>query len=125
MTFSKTKQTTILIVDEVSITELMSKLLDMIGYRSIVTDKADEGYLRYFTYQSPVDLIIIGLFLPNWTVLRGILRKEKPCVKILFTSGYNFLMLVGNGYLNPDDHFLQKPFEIEEFYRKIREVLDR
>lgn len=124
MVLSNSKQTNILIVDDLSIANLMSKLLKDIGYHAIATDKAEEGYLLHLTRDKPIDLIIIGLFLPNWTVLSGILKKEHPEVKILYTSGHGFLELVGRGHLKPDDYFLFKPFEIDEFYRKIREVLD-
>jgi CheY-like chemotaxis protein len=51
-------------------------------------------------------------------------RKERPDLKVLYTTGYTRNAIVHNGMLDPGTNLLTKPFSIEELAAKIRKILD-
>jgi DNA-binding response OmpR family regulator len=52
------------------------------------------------------------------------IRRRRPKVKVLFTSGYKEEVIVQKGLLTPGQHFMEKPFSLKELLAKVREVLD-
>ena len=52
------------------------------------------------------------------------LSAQRPGLKVLFVSGYPDDAIVRHGVLERGSAMLQKPFELEAFARKVREVLD-
>ena len=53
------------------------------------------------------------------------LEMLRPHVKVLFMSGYTGNVIVHQGILEGDVHFLQKPFSVNSMAGKVREVLDQ
>jgi hypothetical protein len=45
-------------------------------------------------------------------------------MRVLYISGYPEDAIAHHGVLNPEQHFLQKPFPPGQFLTKIRDVLD-
>jgi hypothetical protein len=43
---------------------------------------------------------------------------------VLFTTGYTRNAILHNGVLDPDVHFIAKPFNLTALAAKVREVLD-
>jgi len=56
--------------------------------------------------------------------LAGRLRRCRPGIKVLLTSGYTGDVVAQEGALNPSIPFLQKPFTVRTLALKVREVLD-
>jgi YesN/AraC family two-component response regulator len=52
------------------------------------------------------------------------IKKIKPDVKVIFTSGYTGDILRKKGILEEGLNFLSKPFSTNEFIRMVRTVLD-
>lgn len=57
--------------------------------------------------------------------LRGFGVKLYPGLRTLFMSGYTDDATLKDGVLENRAAFLQKPFNMETFLRKVREVLGR
>ena len=74
-----------------------------------------------------IDLLVTDVVLPHTTgrEVAEALRQQRPEVKVLFISGYTEEAVVRHGTLEPSAAFLQKPFSISDFSRKVRELLDR
>ena len=52
-------------------------------------------------------------------------KKNRPDVKVLFTSGYPVDLIRKEGVLEKGFHFLAKPSSPEEILKKVRAVLDK
>ena len=53
------------------------------------------------------------------------LRKERSGLKVLFMSGYTDDTLLGHGVYEAREAFLQKPFALQAFASKVRQILDQ
>ena len=60
----------------------------------------------------------------NGKALKTNIEKIKPDIKVLFMSGYTSNVIVHRGVLEENVNFLQKPFSLETFSKKVREALD-
>ena len=50
--------------------------------------------------------------------------RRRPDLKVIFTTGYTPNAVVHGGVLDPDVHFLAKPFTLEQLASKVRSLLD-
>ncbi len=116
----------LIIDDEAPVRLLIRRMLESEGHT--VTEAADgtEGIKLY--HESPVDVIITDLIMPDKEGLETIneLRKEYPGIKIVAMSG--------GGKTSPGSHLdtakllgaaaiLEKPFEKEMLLQTIRELI--
>jgi DNA-binding response OmpR family regulator len=53
------------------------------------------------------------------------IRRMKPHVKVLFTSGYTKDVILDKGIEDGEFDFIAKPVRVTELLGKIRKVLDR
>ncbi|NCO67016.1 MAG: hypothetical protein COY75_00890 [Nitrospirae bacterium CG_4_10_14_0_8_um_filter_41_23] len=53
------------------------------------------------------------------------IKKTKPNIKALFTSGYTADIIQKKGLLEEGLNFIPKPISPRELLRKVREVLDK
>ena len=51
------------------------------------------------------------------------LAGSHPDLKVLYISGYTADIIGHNGRLEEDEQFIQKPFSVKDFARKIRDIL--
>ena len=52
------------------------------------------------------------------------IRLIKPEIKVLYMSGYTENIIVHQGVLKEGIHFLQKPFSMNVFAKKVREAIE-
>lgn len=52
------------------------------------------------------------------------ISRQNPDVKALFMSGYTENVIAYHGVIDPDVHFIQKPFVVNTLAAKVRQVLD-
>jgi DNA-binding NtrC family response regulator len=117
---------TILIVDD---EHSIRKLIRAVLKRSVdaVFLEANDGAeaLRIASeYQEPIGLLISDVVMPgrmNGIEMAAQLCHERPEMKVVLMSGYN-----GAGVtMEPNWHFIQKPFAVSEIQEKIGRILDR
>lgn len=103
---------------------LYSQLIDM-GYR--VTAAVDgPNALELLKKIGHIDLLLTDIIMPNGIngrQLADMVRKLKPDLKILFTSGYTENTIVHDGKLDADLELLSKPYRKQELASKVRKVL--
>jgi CheY-like chemotaxis protein len=60
----------------------------------------------------------------NGRQLADEVRRRRPAIRILFTSGYAETAIVHQGRLEPGVHLLNKPYRRPDLANKIRQLLD-
>jgi len=60
----------------------------------------------------------------NGKALKRRIQQIHPRIKVLFMSGYTSNIIVHQGILESNVHFIQKPFSVKPFIGKVRSVLD-
>jgi signal transduction histidine kinase/ActR/RegA family two-component response regulator len=119
-------ETVLMVEDEDMIRNLLTRTLEQAGYTVLGADRGSEALLMAEQHQGPIDLMVTDVVMPRMSgyELREQLALFRPETRVLYISGYNEQMAVNQGLHDLDGHFLQKPFLINEFCRKIRAVLD-
>ena len=76
-------------------------------------------------YAGGIDLLVTDVIMPglNGRQLADRLAKERPGLKVLYTSGYAADVIALRGSLEPGMAYLPKPFGAAQLATKVREVL--
>jgi signal transduction histidine kinase/ActR/RegA family two-component response regulator len=72
-----------------------------------------------------LDLLVTDVVMPdmNGPELYRRLREFFPALKVLYMSGYTQNVIAHNGVLGQEVNFIQKPFAVHDFVRKIEEIV--
>jgi two-component system cell cycle sensor histidine kinase/response regulator CckA len=120
-------ETILLVDDEPMILDIGSEILGTLGYKVLPAKSGKEGLEVFTQYKNDIDLVILDMVMPGMSgeeVFEKII-EIKPDAKTLLSSGYSLdgqaktIMKRGCG------GFIQKPFRVESFATKIREILDQ
>jgi signal transduction histidine kinase/CheY-like chemotaxis protein len=122
-----TQQATILVVeDEASVRELMTRTLRQRGYMVLDAPSAAAALEIARAFSGPIDLLVTDVIMPEMSgkVLADRLTVERTDIRALFVSGYTDDAVVRHGVANSSVAFLQKPFTADVLARKVRDTLD-
>lgn len=118
---------TILVVDDEPINiSVMQEMLEMLHYRVLPAGSGEEAVAIYMEKHQAIDIVILDMVMPGISGGRtfDLLREINPDVGVILASGYSAegeaRKIINRGCWG----FIQKPFKLQEFSRKIREVLD-
>jgi signal transduction histidine kinase/ActR/RegA family two-component response regulator len=115
----------LVVEDEDQVRHLAVEHLRELGYTVVQAADASQA-LAVLTLQPKVDLLFTDIIMPdvNGRELAERCLRERPSLKVLYTTGYTRNAIVHNGMLDPGVAFLPKPFTLETLARKVRQVLD-
>ena len=118
-------ETILLVEDEESLLRLSKHLLESLGYEVLATSDPDEALTLARAHAGRIDLLMTDVVMPrmNGADLRRQLGTELV-PRCLFTSGYTTDIMSRRGVGEDEIHFLQKPFDVLQLARKVRQVLD-
>jgi PAS domain S-box-containing protein len=111
--------------DEPQVLSIIKSLLDHQGCKVLSADKGVEALEVLERHKSDLDLVILDIQMPDMTgdkVYRK-LKKIKPDLKVLISSGYEEYTALKNILLDPKDRFIKKPFRMADLILKIKEVM--
>jgi two-component system sensor histidine kinase EvgS len=99
-------------------------MLEQLGYTVLAASTPDEA-IGLTATQAKMHLLMTDVVMPgmNGRDLAGKLQSLFPSLKILFMSGYTADVIAHNGVINPEVHFIQKPFSMRDLATKVRKVL--
>jgi len=135
----KGKGTILLIDDEDIIISIGSQLLKMMGYNVITAGNGRQGIeifkKRYESYDKKKlpdprytvpDLVILDMIMPdmNGQEVYDRLKKIKPDVKVLLSSGYGRTQAVDDILKRGGNGFVQKPFRIKVLSKAIKKIIN-
>jgi len=119
-------ETVLLIEDEDAVRHLVCRVLQQQGYTVLEARDGDEALRMLADYEEPIDLVVTDLVMPGLSgrALVEELASTHRRFKVLFVSGYTDDEIIRRGLLDPRVEFLEKPFTVNSFAQRVREVLD-
>ena len=119
-------ETILLVEDEEAVREVAAMGLEDHGYRVLVAAHPDEAETLFRIHAGEIDLLITDVVMPGMdgTELYQRLRDDDPSMDVLYISGYPASGITRMRALDPDAHFLAKPFNPAQLARMVRTVLD-
>jgi PAS domain S-box-containing protein len=120
-------ETVLLVEDDEMLRRATKRTLESLGYRVDEAALPSEALELLSERDEHYDLLLTDVVMPgmNGAQLRDRVVGLRPGIKVLFMSGYTTDAIVCGEVLQDGIDFIQKPFNVEAFAEKIREVLDR
>ncbi|MBW1813401.1 MAG: PAS domain S-box protein, partial [Deltaproteobacteria bacterium] len=118
------KETILFVDDEDTIIEVGQQLLEILGYKVVLTKSGKETIDVYQKKKGKIDLIILDMVMPEMSGgdTYDRLKEINPDVKVLLSSGYSLNGQAEEILKRGCKGFIQKPFSLEELSKRIREV---
>ncbi len=116
----------LLVDDEEMVADIGKEMLEKLGYKIVVATGGNEAIKLLKTIRNQVNLVILDMIMPDMSGGETFnrLRAIKPDVKILLSSGYSLNGQASEIMQRGCNGFIQKPFNVKQISRKIREILD-
>lgn len=119
---------TILIAeDDAQVRGLTKEVLEGYGYKVMEAVDGNDAIKIFNENKDKIQLLFLDVIMPkkNGKEVYDEIKKVRPDIKAIFTSGYNADIIHKKGILEEGLDFIAKPISPEEFLRKVREVLDK
>ena len=119
-------ETVLLVEDDAGIRSMVTRFLASSGYTVIDAENGEEALSKLHGTTGRVDILVTDVVMPlmGGRELAARLDEMFSGVRVLFMSGYTDNTIVHQGVLEPGIMFIQKPFSMIDFMRKVRETLD-
>ncbi len=118
---------TILVVEDDEALRLYTvEILSDLGYNVLAAANGASA-LEIIGRGHDIDLLFTDIVMPggmNGRQLADEALRQRPTLKVLFTTGYTANAIVHHGRLDPDVELISKPFTYNSLGRKIRALLD-
>jgi two-component system, cell cycle sensor histidine kinase and response regulator CckA len=123
----RSHETILLVEDEPMILEMITIFLQLQGYTVLATAVPGEVIAMAEKHPGMMHLLITDVIMPeiNGAELAGLLVSRYPDIRILYMSGYTAEIIAQQGIIDVGVNFIQKPFSMEAFTIKVREVLEK
>jgi two-component system cell cycle sensor histidine kinase/response regulator CckA len=125
-TGTRGSETVLLVEDEPSVRAVAREALETHGYRVVEAQHGVDALAVARAHAGTIELLITDMVMPQMggRELAERLRELRPEVRVLFMSGYTDDVAVRRGISSATSAFIQKPFAMSAFARKVRETLD-
>ena len=106
---------------------LTKEVLTMSGYLVIESFDGEDAVRKFMEKKDAIALVILDVVMPkkNGREVFDDIRKIKPYIKVIFTSGYTGDVVLDKGIRDDAVDFITKPLLPDDLLRKVRTVLDR
>lgn len=120
-------ETILLVEDEEVVRLMLVEVLTLQGYAVLEAGQGARALALAESAAQPVDLLVTDMSMPGMTGwdLAKTLRTAQPGLPVLFISGHNDHETARWGKMDPPVEHLFKPFSLEAFLCKARQMLDR
>ena len=123
----KGREMVLFVDDQDVVIDVGKAILEELGYTVLLAKSGQEAVDVYAERMEEIDLVILDMVMP--TVSGGEtydrLKEINPGIKVILSSGYS-LNGQASGILERGcNGFIQKPFNVNELSKKIREVLEK
>ncbi len=123
---AKKDETILLVEDDPGVSEYAVSVLEDLGYRVLAAQDGTEG-LASLKKAKRLDLLFTDVVLGgemNGRQLADAVKKVKPRLPVLFTTGYTRNAIIHHGKLDDGVNLLNKPYTQRDLALKVRAVID-
>lgn len=117
----------LLVEDDLSVRQLVKMVLEREGYSVLEAATGKEAIKVWEQYHEHIDLLFTDYVMPDGMSGRQLaehLLKEKPDLRMIFSSGYS-AEIAGAGFrFREGVNFIGKPFEIETLIDTVKRCLE-
>jgi PAS domain S-box-containing protein len=120
-------ETILLVEDERSVRELVTRVLQKYGYKILPAGNGVEALEIWNQHKKEISMLFTDLVMPdnmNGRELAEKLWAERPGLKVIFTSGYSTDIVGKDFKLEPELNYLQKPYQPQALALAVRRCLD-
>jgi CheY-like chemotaxis protein len=120
-------ETILIAEDDPDLRTLIRITLESFGYQVLVAQDGEEAIARFRGNRERISLALLDVIMPkqNGKEVAEAIRKDRPGIKILFTSGYTMNIFKNDELTAAGFDFIHKPFQSKHLLLKVRELLDR
>jgi signal transduction histidine kinase/CheY-like chemotaxis protein len=119
-------ETVLLAEDEDVVRALVCEILRGRGYAVLEAAHPEEALRLSHDHEGSIHILVTDIVMPGMSghALAERLSRERPGLRVLYTSGYTNGRIPSGDALGPDAAFIQKPFSADALAAKVREILD-
>lgn len=120
-------ETILLAEDNNEVRGLAKKVLTDRGYTVIEAIDGEDAIRQFVEHNDEINLLLLDVVMPkrNGKEVYDAIRRVRPGVKALFTSGYTGDVVLIKGVRDEAINYISKPLTPKELLKKVREVLDK
>jgi two-component system cell cycle sensor histidine kinase/response regulator CckA len=121
------KEILLLVDDEAIVLEVGQKMLEIMGYTVYTAGGGKEAMEIFKARHNTIDMVILDMIMPDMGggETYDKLKQINPNVKVLLSSGYSIHSQASEILKRGCDGFIQKPFELPDLSRKLRDILEK
>ncbi len=118
-------ETLLLAEDDAILRTFFKEVLTEYGYTVITAENGEDAVRKFEERKDDLQLVIVDMVMPKigGREVYEAVRKMKPEIKVIFSSGYSADKVQGEG-LPPGCEFIAKPATPMDYLSKIRDTLD-
>ena len=123
------KATVLVVEDDENVRELACSFLTSLGYDIL---EAEDGLkameiINADNTLSKIDLLLTDIVMPGMRgdELADRIKKMRPEIEIILTSGYTDSDIIQSGIMNEHYNFLPKPYTIKQMAKKVEKALEK
>lgn len=122
----KGTETVLLIDDEPTVLQVSKAILETLGYKVYDVHDGEQAIALYAQKKDEIDVIVLDMIMPGLSGSQTFdgLREINPRARVILSSGYSLndqaRTIMDRGCAG----FVQKPFDVTQISRKLREVLE-
>jgi two-component system cell cycle sensor histidine kinase/response regulator CckA len=120
-------ETILVAEDDAQVRELTKEVLEGFGYKVMEATDGDDATKIFNENKDKIQLLFLDVIMPkkNGKEVYDEIKKVRPDIKAIFTSGYDADIIHKKGILEEGLDFITKPILPDELLRMVREVLDK
>jgi two-component system, cell cycle sensor histidine kinase and response regulator CckA len=122
----KGTETVLLVGDQEAVINVGKAVLHTLGYDVILAKNGKEAVETFHSNREKIDLMILDMIMPGMSGAETYdeIKKINPEIKVILSSGYSLEGQAARILERGCNGFIQKPFNVSDLSRKIREILD-
>ncbi len=122
---TETPHTVLLAEDEFIVRNLTKQVLEEFGYKVIEAFDGEDAVTKFIDNKNNIELLIFDIIMPKMSGKEAYdrIRKIKPDIKALLTSGYPADFINKNELIKDGINFVVKPISPAKLLKKVKEAL--